>query len=311
MKLVHKIALASTLLSLAGVSVYAQDCGEGLNTLTVGLAVPFVPWENVDDFGIVDGFDIDLACNLRELLGFNNIVFVGFPSQTAALTALQAGEITVVISGFTPIPSDFELASFVKYNDVMWSLLFVYPVPPQYMDPTMALAMLNTAKATVGVVLGSIEQLILTTSYPDIMITTYDNVDDAVAGLTAGAVVAVFSNMPTVDTYVDNSDGALAATDSVTFPASPVYATPGFCIGINNSDECCQFYANVASAIQTMNENGTLGELQTFWDTGTFTPMDLTPPDCTDFVANSPLRNLLTQFIFDKYCPCNTQLVVA
>ena len=330
---VSTISLKVLVLSLVSMSsaLCAQgpsNCGENLDNLVVGSNLlgerGNPPWEvfNPDVTPMVQGFDVRVACEVAHRLCFKKLTFRN-TRFNALLDEVASGEnIDIAMSALsiTNARKALKDVSFVKYNDNDNLGMLVRAEDVMLQDPATVLDVLNArgaggAETQVTAVEGSRQLAILEASYPDIIRFPTTNVtfgsNSVIEGLAAPGPIALFTNGPTARELAEQINEGLneplvVALENVTANIPPAQVSDGFGIAINT--ECCQLYANIAQAIQDMENDGTLAALRKEFGVGTFTPQDLTPDECRDTESNinsNPTYNLT----FSKFCPCDPEAV--
>ncbi len=136
----------------------------------------------------------------------------------------------------------------------------------------------------------------------------FDNIQDAVtallAALKAGNRRSLFIDTPTALALQKQGliPGFTVVTGVIIDPSLNAFSSLG--LGIAIPAECCQLYANIAKAIQDMEDEGVLAAMRAKWGTGSFTPpaVNLVPSGCANTTANIN-SNAIANYIFTKYCP--------
>ena len=318
MKSIKLFALALTAL---GCMSMVADCPEDQSMLSVGsdVAAGLAPYESRDNDNNLVGFDKEVACELRKRLGFNMLPWTQFLFGNTLFNSLENGS-NIVISNISITPALRLAFGWVKYNDDVLGMVMT-PATKTALDTVApagtttgvnVLAKLNNLRAPIGSAAVGFntnrrEGAVLNDAnfFGNLLPIAYDTRLAAVDGVKTGGDDAYFTDNAVANNIVAG-DNTLVAINNVVIPTtggnSAAYQSDGLGIGINAL--CCQLYANVAQAIKDMTEDGTLADLRKEFNTGTFTPADLTPATCQGFEANLPVRNPLGDFL-EKYCPCN------
>jgi polar amino acid transport system substrate-binding protein len=301
--------MARAALCCEGHSASQPNCGSDAATLKVGMEIDYPPFEYVDSSAQVTGFDVAVACALRDTLGYSELEITNILRQDQS-AALLDGTISLAISAQS-IPLVFDPATssiaYVKYNDDSTSILF-FDVIPDGVTSQNALDFLNSSAIppVLGVLIGTREASMLSPTGPFANLAAaasfYQSYDDAISDFEDGDLDGLLLQGAVANVASNEAGGALL--DELSVPAS--VGTQG--LGIEVAATCCQLYANVREAITELEEDGTLPALRDEFDTGTFSTT-LTPPACADIEGVTVDRNAILQFIFDKYCPCEPVFV--
>ncbi len=310
-------------------ALFAQgpsNCGENLDELIVGSNLigerGNPPWE-VFNPGVdprIQGFDVRVACEVAHRVGFKKLSFrnTRFIELLDEVASGENIDIAMSALSITNARKALKDVSFVKYNDNDNLGMIVWADDIMLQDPATVLDTLNTLAGdgmitSVGFVEGSRQGAILGQSYPIITPFPVTNVtigSNAVVNAAGFVSAALFTNGPTARELAAQINEGLeeplvTALENVTANIPQEQESDGFGIAINT--ECCQLYANIAQAIQDMENDGTLAALRKEFGVGTFTPQDLTPDECRDTESNinsNPTYNLT----FSKFCPCDPVL---
>ncbi len=307
----------------------AADCGgtdttpPNLSILRVLTTVPaqgfgFPPWSfrSIIPSGTqASGFAADIACQLRKRLGYQAVEFVNDIGANL-LADLNAGQAALVISHISitngianVVPSSTALAAFIKYNDDTQESLVTTTK-----SGSTDLTTLCQNQIVTGFIAGQYSDQEILTNFKcnragapaSIPLQPFNTIDEALDGLNTGLIGALLINTPSANQILQTNPNGFVLS-----PVDPkgLTSTQGIGIAVNNA--CCQLYANVQKAINEMIADGTLQTLATFWGTGTFTaPKAGTIAIPTSCGGAMPIarptveRNDISEFIFDKYCPC-------
>lgn len=303
--------MALAVLCCEGLSASQPNCGSDLATLKVGMEIDYPPFEYTVSPAQVTGFDVAVACALRDKLGYSALEITNVLRQDQS-AALLVGTISLAISAQS-IPLVFDPATspiaYVKYNDDSSSILW-FDTSPVPVTSQNALAVLNSLPNDqipfLGVLRGTREAEILDPAgpFPNLAAnaTFYQTYEDAILDFEDEALDGLLLQGAVANFAFNEAGGELLPNVS----APPAVGTQG--LGIVMASGCCQLYANVQQAIAELEADGTLPALREEFQTGTL-GSSLTPPGCANTVGVTVNRNDLAQFIFDKYCPCEPVFV--
>jgi len=302
------VIIACSLAVMASSASSTPNCGTDGKTLIVGTQFGIPPYDTLSSAKVPSGFDVDIACQLRKYIGFDDVKFTAVVPNNDA--AIASNAVTMVISPLTELNTNttsLTTEAFIKYADFSFGLLFNGSVPAGY-DATNALANLAAATDVVGYIVNSNEGQI----YTDVggPVVAYPDLATAITALKGGFIAAIFSSSAIVNNASTN-DSALASLEDVVLPSGTLFdqfrATG---IGIAVNPACCQLYVDIKQALADMLADGTYAAIAKKNDVPTtFTPEDFTPASCANTQPNLPQRNAISSFIFDKYCPCDPTVI--
>lgn len=297
-------------------------CGTNLTQLVAGsdFAGDFgwPPFEVADTVnGPLTGFDVAVLCEVAHRLGFAGTAFRQTPFGQLLPTLTQENSpIDIVLSAMSITTDRVDTAgvAFVKYNEDSLGLAAAADNQEinQFTNPNTVLQQLSdVGDITLGVMSDSREfEIIETGLYTGLVSTPFDTLDDALDALQNGDVDALFLDGPTavrLALVTETKSFKVVALDNVLDSQN---AVPSQGLGIAVNAECCQLYANIQQAINDMNADGTLPRLrQEFGVQRGFIPVaGLTPAACTTAKATID-SNVIANYLFTKYCPCNPAVI--
>lgn len=295
------------------------DCGDDLQVLTVGLTSGKAPFATAVG-NTLQGFDIDLACQLQKRLGFDKLVFKDVPFSEVTNGPVDA-DFTLTMGGITVTPARLATANWVIYFPAGTSVIYNTANPPSNVTPQGILAALNAAPTAFAVLSGSREQLIFSqgTAYPGIKAALFSRAttqDIAVAFLAGSLSAAIVDNdvAPVVVEQTATLDPSrkLAVVPYVFIDYAGVESLrPVGTIGIGVNKACCQLLVNVHQAVVDMIADRTIATLTKKW-VPTIQPVTSTnsiPASCSDFSPMLPKRCSIGNFICSQPMACTFKVM--
>jgi polar amino acid transport system substrate-binding protein len=166
--------------------------------LRVGTSADYPPYEFhalVDGKDEIIGFDIEIIKEVAKDLGVElALTDMGFDGL---LTALQSGNLDMVISGMTPTP---ERAEAVDFSDVYY--VAVQKVIVRAEDKATYTSIDSLAGKKVGAQLGAIQEGIVTDQMPQSELRALSKLPDLVLDLKSGNVDALVVEEPVANAYI-------------------------------------------------------------------------------------------------------------
>jgi len=166
--------------------------------LRVGTSADYPPYEFhkiVDGKDEIIGFDIEIIKAVAADLGVELVLTdMGFDGL---LTALQSGNIDMVISGMTPTP---ERAEAVDFSDVYYTA--VQKVIVRAADKATYTTIESLAGKKVGAQLGAIQEGIVKDQMPQSELRALSKLPDLVLDLKSGNVEALVVEEPVANAYI-------------------------------------------------------------------------------------------------------------
>ena len=247
------LAAAAVLMmtALTGMAAFAEEAdfttvAEG--KLTIGTSPDFAPYEfyHVDDNGVpqLSGFDIALAHRIADELGLElDVVPIDFGG---ILTELQAGNIDLGISGFSPSP---ERAETFDFSDLYYTGGQAFCVAAKNKD---AFSSYEDFKGlSVGAQTGSIQYGLAEENTPDANIVPLNKVTDIVMELVNGTLDGAFIEKDVALQYAKNYPELYVLWDVE-------YDSEGSAIALKKGNE--GLLAAVNKVIAEVLEDGSMNE---------------------------------------------------
>lgn len=151
------------------------------NVLIIGTAAGYAPFASINEQGVFEGFDIDVANALADKLG-KNIVLQDFGSMTALMLALDQGKIDAIIWGVTITDARLKKYAMVHYYG---ETIDTYPLVFWNSIPAGVTTLDDMAGLTVCVEPSSSQYAVIE-QYPQITVLPVDKVDDALLNIQYG-----------------------------------------------------------------------------------------------------------------------------
>ena len=166
--------------------------------LRVGTSADYPPYEFhaiVDGKDTIIGFDIEIIKEVAKDLGVElALTDMGFDGL---LTALQSGNLDMVISGMTPTP---ERAEAVDFSDVYY--VAIQKVIVRAEDKATYTTIDSLAGKKVGAQLGAIQEGIVKDQMPQSELRALSKLPDLVLDLKSGNVEALVVEEPVAKAYI-------------------------------------------------------------------------------------------------------------
>lgn len=244
-------AIALTLISGAQAGETLQRIID-FKTLKVGMSADQPPMTTINRQGGVMGFDVDLARGLARAMRVQlDIKVLPFGDL---LTALEKGEIDLVMSNMSITPERSEQAYFAgPYMMTGKSILTRNSVLAQA-DSTGAI---NRADLRIAAIANSTSAMFAQENTPEAELITTETSDEAVAMLIAGKVDAVLADMSVCKLAVLRHPESGLVTLKKPLTLEPVG------IAINTNDP--QFQNLVDNFMDAFGKTGVLGQLRKKW----------------------------------------------
>jgi len=166
--------------------------------LRLGTSADYPPYEFhkiIDGKDTIIGFDIEIAKEIAADLGVELVITdMGFDGL---LTALQSGNIDMVVAGMTPTP---ERAEAVDFSDVYYTA--IQKVIVRAADQATYTTIESLAGKKVGAQLGAIQEGVVTDQMPNSELRALSKLPDLILDLKAGNVEAVVVEEPVAKAYI-------------------------------------------------------------------------------------------------------------
>lgn len=216
----------------------------------VGMDPSFPPFEWLGANGRPTGYDVALAEQMAAMWGLRlEIVSIGFDSL---IDAVQTGRVDSVISA---LPFDERLTEDLAYSIPYFDAGIVLAV---HRDSAL-LGVEQLTEQRVGVEWGSMADMVgrrLQRTATDLQLIPFETAAEAVAALVAGEVVDALL-VDNVTLRISQVAGAPIVTVGSTLESNPYVIAMG-----RNAFELQQM---VQTTLATLQDNGTLKELETQW----------------------------------------------
>lgn len=220
--------------------------------LTIITSPDYPPFENMENGEIV-GYEVDLANAIAEQLGLTvNFVPLQFDAIIPAITAGGQGDIG--LSGFSVDPErakeiDFTTSFYI--DDQAVAVMQDSGITEENAEED-----LNQPGVIIAVQTGTTGEDYVLENFPNATVQGYGNSTDCFAAMQSGQANAVCTNLAVVKRMIDSaySDAVivLEVATGEEYAAVVSQDNPGLTEAINQ-------------ALQTLQENGTIKELQDKW----------------------------------------------
>lgn len=220
--------------------------------LTFITSPDYPPFENMEDNDIV-GFEVDLGNAIAEQMGLTaKFVPLQFDAIIPAITAGGQGD--VGMSGFSVDPDrakeiDFTTSFYIDDQAVA-------VMQDSGITADNAEADLNQAGVIIAVQTGTTGEDYVKENFPNATVQGYGNSTDCFAAMQSGQADAVCTNLAVVkrmiETAYNDAEIVLEYATGEEYAAVVSQDNPGLTAAINQ-------------ALQTLQENGTIKELQDKW----------------------------------------------
>ena len=227
----------------------AEPIEKRLLLVQILISVGFPPFESLtrDEPRQLVGFDVEVACEVAHRLGFKDVQFKQ-NRFTSFIGALQAGEITPIISDMSITAERQQQVGFAKYNDDTLGMLFNEGIPERFQDTNTVLFELNLLgeegePIPIVVTVGSRQFAILNTpNYPGIEPVSFPDLQSALQSLEdpQNGVERLFIDGPTALFFAEGAPEDFVGLNNVIDQFNTV-PSQGLAIGINLA--CCQLCA--------------------------------------------------------------------
>lgn len=218
-------------------------------TIRFATEATYPPFEYVDEYGTLKGFDIDLAKALCAQLNaectFSSAAFNGL------ITSLNLHKYDAIIAAMSVTPERAKQVSFTQsYYEPSGS--FVAASSKHYTLQTLQ-------GKTIGVQAGTTFENYLHHKYASNMrVKTYNSIQDAFLDLVSGRIDAVLADTPIAQTWLNkNSVGTFGIVGHPIVDHQ--YFGSGFAIAVRQQDKT--LLPSLNSALKVIRENGTYKSL--------------------------------------------------
>lgn len=210
----------------------------------------YPPFEFVDESGLIQGYDIDIAKALCEQMKaqctFSNQSF------SSLIPSLQLGKFDALIAAMNITEERKKQVSFTNayYQP---SACFIAPTAKHY-------AVDNLIGKTIGVQQSSTFEKYMQDKYGSkVTIKSYASIQDAFLDLVSGRVDVVFTDMPIADAWLKQNDNSKTYSMMGSTIVDPAYFGTGYGIAVRKHDVELQQALN--SALAAIKANGTYAKI--------------------------------------------------
>lgn len=222
--------------------------------LIVGIASGYAPFVSTNEQGVYEGFDIDVAQALAQVLG-KDLVLRDLGSMTSLFTALNQGQVDLLIWGLSITQERLNKVAMVHYYG---SNLDSYPLIFWQEIPVGVKSLNDLAGQVVCCEPGSAQEMILD-QYDLISKLPVEKIDDALLNIQYGKAVAAL-----VEPAIAKKFGAkYAQIKSLNVPISQEMQEQG--IGIVIQSERGDLIRQVQTIIKKLKTAGVINQLAQKW----------------------------------------------
>lgn len=224
------------------------------NAFIVGTAAAYAPFVSINEQGQYEGFDIDVARELAQLMG-KKLEIRDLGSMTSLFLGLEQGEIDVIVWGLSIIPERLAKVAMIPYQGekiTTYQLLFWNKIP----DGITSISDLKGKVVCVEV--GSAQEQVLF-RYPDVVQKPMDKVVDALMEIQYGKADAAFVE-PAVARKFKEKFSAINVLDVPLKKEEQELGT-----GIAIRKDRTELIEQIQKAVKELKQNGVLDILETKW----------------------------------------------
>lgn len=220
--------------------------------LLVGMCPEYPPFEVVNEEGVIEGFDVDLATAIGEKMGVT-VTCVNTPWE-ALIASLNNGDFDMIMSGMSPEEAT-EANNAANISDTYYTLSEVIVVPA---DSDIKCKE-DLAGKVVGCHIGSVSEQAcngLVESGIDMTVNTYNRHSEAYADMLNGNIDAVVFELPYAKQKV------LPEHNCVILEDDPIQQFDLVAVMKDGSDALTEAYN---AALQEVIDDGTFDEIFNKW----------------------------------------------
>lgn len=225
------------------------------NTLVVGTAAGYAPWVSINEKGIYEGFDIDVAQELAQTLN-KKLILKDLGSMSALFMALEQGSIDIIMWGLSITSDRLKKIAMVYYQGdtiTTYPLLFFKQIP-------QGIKTIEDMKGlTVCVEPGSSQAVVLD-QYPCINQKLTERIDDALLNIQYGKADAAFVE-PAIAQKFQNKYPTIV---SLAVPLAPENHVQG--VGIVIKKENTKLIEQIERAVDELIQKNIIKTLETKWN---------------------------------------------
>lgn len=229
-------------------------------TLVVGLQSGYPPFEFIDSYGKVIGFDVELAQKIAEKLG-KKLVIKDMEFEGEILS-LKQGQIDLIMSGMNITPSrlkEIQMVPYIGEKATSMSLVFWGEIPKGVQSIE---DLIKIPDAVISVELGAVPDEYLKSHYPQANIRSFQNAMEPLMDIKFGKSIANLVE-PSVAQYFKQQHPQVQVLE---IPLAEEDHVLGFGIGIKKENK--ELSHQVESAIQEFKASGLMNQLESKWFKG-------------------------------------------
>jgi len=229
-------------------------------SLVVGLQSGYPPFEFVDSFGKITGFDVEVAQLIAGKLGKKLVIKdMDFEGE---ILSLKQGQIDLIMSGMNITPSRLKEIQMVPYTGeaaISLSLVFWGEIP----EGVHAIEDLSKIpNAVISVELGAVPEIFLKNHYPHVAMRSFQNAMEPLMDVKFGKSTANLVE-PSVAKYFKKQHPQVQILE---IPLAEEDHILGFGIGIKKGNQ--ELFQQVTGIIQELKSSGAMKELEEKWFKG-------------------------------------------
>lgn len=233
-------------LTLSGVTAISHA------ELIIGVNSGYEPFEFIDKENKLTGFDIDLMNEICiELAQKCTYIDVPFGHLGAQLKLDQ----------FTAIISAISMSEIRKKQIAFSEPYYSNPTILVGLDPNLT-SMASLNGKSVGVLLESQEHLFLKAKYPEVLIESFELINQAIDSLNQGKISAVFADANAIKHFLEENPNMRMIGDPIT---DERYFGAGFGIGFKKNNE--KMRESVNKALEKIKSSGRYQKIYDKWFT--------------------------------------------
>ena len=224
-------------------------------SLVIGIAADYAPYVSINQYGQYEGFDVDLAHGIADMLQ-KDLILKDMGSMAPLFIALEQGTIDAIMWGLSITEERLKKVDFVHYEGSdLTSLPLLFWNTPLKEIKTFA----DISGATVCVEPTSIQYSIIQKYADQLTIYPTEKVDDAFLALQQGRADAAFLD-PAIAKKFKTKYPELTIVEIPLLPEDQVY---GMGIAIKKTNP--NLTAEIDQAIAQLKEQGFIKELEKKW----------------------------------------------
>lgn len=224
------------------------------NVLTVGIAAGYAPYVSINELGVYEGFDIDVANALAQQLN-KTLVLKDLGSMAPLMIALEQGSIDMIIWGLTITPARLNKLAMIHYqgqNTTTNPLVFWQQIP--------TITSLDDMQGKTICVEPSSFQADIVAAYPGITVLPTEKVDDALLNIQYGKADAALLDPEIAKKFKAAYPDQILIVD---VPLAQQVQAQGIGIALKKDNHA--IIEQVACAVDQLKANGTISKLEEKW----------------------------------------------